>query len=207
MRFEKYLVEGSQTPDDIIKMLHTDCAEWFNQIKGDQVCYRGAKPITGVIEKRIPRKVRKPRDTPMVLHNSLDDEFKKKFGWKARSEGVFATSNMRQARGYGAPHAFFPIGKFKYIYSDQIEDLSDYFENEEVLAWVGDDDGYEFYEGGVEFGSERFNNILKRAINTYSDKRLSYALESDVEIMFYCPKGYYLVENYFVQDNREEIYK
>lgn len=67
------------------------------------------------------RSDRKPRDMPKDLHNLLDKTFLEMFGWKARSEGVFVTSG---ATWEGEKDSlFFPIGKFKYIWSPRINDL------------------------------------------------------------------------------------
>jgi hypothetical protein len=65
---------------------------------------------------------------PDELHDYLDEQFKKKFGWKARSEGVFCVRSKQIAYNYGNPYSVFPIGNYKYIYSNKIHDLYVHFD-------------------------------------------------------------------------------
>jgi hypothetical protein len=63
---------------------------------------------------------RKPKDTPLEMHQLLDKQFQKRFGIKARSNSLFCyfrniNSYLRDRSGYGVPYYIFPIGNFKTI--------------------------------------------------------------------------------------------
>ena len=73
----------------------------------------------------IPRQDRRPKDTNLYLHNLLDGWYKKKFGWKARSEGVFTYSIQNEPIGeFGRIYYFFPIGPYKYVWTPDVEDFT-----------------------------------------------------------------------------------
>jgi hypothetical protein len=74
-----------------------------------------------IIIKKTTRKDRKPRDTPLLIHNIVDDILSKKFGWKPRSEGVFCVISGESYHGW---HHMLPVGKFSYVWSPKIEDLT-----------------------------------------------------------------------------------
>lgn len=69
------------------------------------------------------RRNRTPSDTPVEYSTLAGDFFMEKFGWDPRLNGTFTTSSFKEARGYGTPHAFFPIGTFRYIWSPEVKDL------------------------------------------------------------------------------------
>lgn len=81
-------------------------------------------------------KNRNPVDTPLILHDKLNTEFEKKFGWKVRN-GVFCTtdkgwsqthasisSSKTDGFDYPEPYLFVPIGNFKYCWSPKYRDLT-----------------------------------------------------------------------------------
>lgn len=53
----------------------------------------------------------------------FDVFFKEKFGWKARSEGIFCASDIMVSNDYGIVSIFFPIGKYSYLWSPNMIDL------------------------------------------------------------------------------------
>lgn len=67
------------------------------------------------------RQDRRPQDMPIEIHNKYDELFLEKFGWKARSEGVFVAGGDRTS--YGTPFFFFPVNGYKFIWSPAIFDL------------------------------------------------------------------------------------
>lgn len=128
------------------------------------------------------RKNRTPSDTPDEFHDLANNYLRKKFGWKPRSDGVFATSNYADAKGYGIQHVFFPIGPFKYIWSPRAKDLYVNIYHDIIARGPNsalDDDEQE----------KIFLNALEDA--KYQDHDLGSAIESGHEIMFGCDK--YLV--------------
>lgn len=85
---------------------------------------------------KTPRTKRKPVDTPIEVHNVVDQWFKQHFGVKVRSVGVFVSTNKQQAASYGGPCYVFPRGQFTLIGSPHVRDLYDYL-NQQVMAVTG----------------------------------------------------------------------
>ena len=129
MRLNKYINENKTTidPDEIVSILKKDCGKYIDMLKllsgrmGQKMIYRGIKNAKSNFMQVTPRKDRKPLDSTPIVHKYLDDLFKKKFGWKARSEGVMTSTRPR--RMYGKMYYFFPADGFKFLYSNEVTDL------------------------------------------------------------------------------------
>lgn len=91
---------------------------WFTGL-----LYRGADKLMSNYIIKKPHVDRKPKDTPVELSEKIDDMMEKKFGWRPRSQGVFATFDAGVAHEYGDPYIFIPCGTYKYIWSPEIEDM------------------------------------------------------------------------------------
>jgi hypothetical protein len=139
MKLRRFLNESSDI-DETIELIKKDCEPFLKETKGlGKFLYRGSGSFggenssskfikkTSSLYRVLPRKNREPSDTPIELHKLLNSQFKKNFGWNVRSEGVFVTFDKGTASKYGAPYFFFPIDNYKYIYSNEIEDLYDHF--------------------------------------------------------------------------------
>jgi hypothetical protein len=173
---------------DITEKLINDCSEFLEVLEKihnniNNCLWRGSHRGTKDIDKFIPRIDRIPTDTAEWLHNEWDKMFKEKFGWKARSEGVFVTSRYSFASGFGnAAHLFFPFDGYKFIWSPNIEDMT---------VAIG---------GGKHADDNRKRELIKKSIEeikAYKNSDLEEAIESEHEIMFKC-HSYYLV-------NRDKI--
>ena len=106
----------------IAKHLKENCQPYFRQWAPHHYLYRG---IEGEFTSGIftTRKQREPSDTPLWLHNALNELFEKKFGWKVR-DGVFATHDTEVAQHYGdAVYCIFPVGEFEYVWSPHVADF------------------------------------------------------------------------------------
>lgn|SRR5574343_1902454 len=195
MKFEHYLNEDLET---IIKILKKNVKPSFlNAVKqAHSFLYRGSKhdEIDGILQLS-RRKDRVPMSMNDKVHNTLDRLFLKKFGWKARSEGVFVTGSVKQAYFYGSTHLFFPIGKYRFIWSPTVYDLfSDmryglfvmYKREKNLTPSVALDDLEDIND---------FTNYLydKFSVFRYTNKNLKDAITSRHEIMFDCDE-YYIVE-------------
>jgi hypothetical protein len=229
MRLNRYLKEAKYDNEYIGKkviypMLIKDCKPFMieflkNQRKsGFRWFWRGTDKQITEIGKVTVRKNRKPKDTPQKTHELLDTMFFKKFGWKVRSEGVFTNPQPGTVMPYGQyAYAFFPIGKYRYVWSSRVEDLFSqmYRRNltpdkaDHLYSEIFDDD-----EGIIPTSKVKhlitmtkfqswfkdpkgwFAEVLKRSdeiINTYQDDNMSMALAHRMEVSFNCKK-YYLVE-------------
>jgi len=155
MRIKKYLNEARIK--DVIFKIKRDCDPFLKEMKGSKYFfYRGTTKLIDVIRKYKPRKNRRPTDSSLLFHNIMDNAFKEKFGWKSRSEGVFATSDENEEYG-DTSTIFFPIGKYKYIWSSSIKDL---YEDVEGLLYILKDN--------YHFQMEHIKDIDIKSLSTYS---------------------------------------
>jgi hypothetical protein len=147
-RFIKHLNEESQsdkTKEVLLDIIQTSCQPFLKEMRQNNIkdfLYRGVNYGLDYWEVKKTRTDRKPKDTKQEIHELLDDLFLKKFGWRARSQGVFTIGDKSKIsqKGYGHHHIFFPIGKYKYLWSPLVEDLyvqinmGDYCEFDEYEA-------------------------------------------------------------------------
>jgi len=185
-RLQQYLInEEFQDINKLVAMLKADCKPYLSILKRtDKMLCRGtdSPPKTNIYEdevyyfKRKPRKDRRPLSTGPLVHKQLDDLFKKKFGWKVRSEGVFVNSDYGTASGYGHTYFFFPIGQFKYVWSPKVGDL-----------WIYLKSHISSRKGKSE------QPDLPGTIDSYIDNSLWKAIELEHEVAIKC-KEYYMVD-------------
>jgi hypothetical protein len=118
-----------------------------------------------------PRKKRLPSDMDRGDQKLFDKAFYKVFGWHPRSEGLFVTGNYSSANRYGPIYQIFPIGNFKFIYSKDVEDLYEEYND--------DFSGYK-----KEIDDDRPAFIKKH----YTDQYLKQGIKAGVEITLLCEK-------------------
>jgi hypothetical protein len=94
--------------------------------------------------------------------------FLEKFGWAARSEGVFATGNSKEAAYYGNVYAIYPVDGYKYIWSPKVKDLYTH------LDWDTEKD--------LDLSDEEIDELFQ----TYKTDDLQQAIDSRHEIMIKC---------------------
>lgn len=191
MRLKTYINEESTLNiQDIVDNIKKKCAPYFKKAgpTGDFL-YRGVRS-SSLSDKRLvhkvkPRTDRRPLDTDKSLHALLDELFLKHKGWKARSEGVFLTSNRSTARAYGKVFVMFPIGSFKFLYNPDIVDLTNYLNASNIHSASDAQNVFNDHPNAVE-------DMLK-VIKGYTNKNLSAGTNKDVEVMIKC-KEYFLVD-------------
>ena len=190
MRLEKLIAEADakRAYEEVMTNIERDCQPFLKQ--SDRVYYRGSNSanVAKMIQFVRPRSNRRPKDMPQHVHDALDKSFKKYFGWKVRSEGVFAGDRTGVIGQYGSLFLFFPIGKFKYVYSPYIKDLYMHI-NDKIsgdLRFHADPDNDKLEKHDTD--------LLDELVRTeYEDKGLSGHIDG-VEVSFYCPNGYYMVD-------------
>jgi hypothetical protein len=148
--------------------------------------FRNSNKEGGFVSK-VPRKNRKPKDTSEITHKVLDKLFYEKFGWRARSEGLFCIGG-RSGTYYGNNrYIIFPKNGFKYVYSDNIDDL---------YAYMGDEIEYASFDRDNISKPEDTETMRKIINKKYTDKNLLDFLikgtNSYQEIMIKCDKYYML---------------
>lgn len=133
MNFGDYIKEAEDL-EAITDILEKDCGKYLKELrntKSGQLLWRGSRHRIKVMEKIQTRMDRKPLGTPEDDHLLLDEIFDDHHGLKARSQGVFVSPSKKTAQHYGSPSIFFPIGKYKYLWSPEVEDLYGTLEDEE----------------------------------------------------------------------------
>ena len=162
MRLKSYINENT----NIAQKITRECSDILS-LPNPLTLYRGSKKEVNIANRFIPRTDRIPSDIKMEIHNEYDKLFYEKFGWKARSEGVFASGSKRIS--YGKPYLFFPVNGYKFVWSPDIFDLY----------------------------TSKFNSItnIEKGFKAYTDGNLRKAVLSGNEIIFKC-KAYWLVNIY-----------
>lgn len=159
----------------------------FLQESGGRAYYRGGQAWDEKkgysVYKPIPN--RKPTDTIMPLHDAANKYFNEHFGWNARS-GIFITPQHSVAwnyrRGLSNAAVFIPIGEIKYVWSPEVKDFTNMFDNV-------DQSGYD--EKGEKAALNSDMKKLNKILPTYIDENLKVNKENEVSVL--CT-SYYIFE-------------
>lgn len=149
----------------------------------------------------IPRNYRQPKDTNEYSSQLIDDFFYKKFKWKPRSEGVFATPSPATAASYNTHHLFLPANGFKYLWSPQYADLyTDFFETDfESIYNTHESEGY-WEEKGNKGKGPTFPRLyrIKYKNQTYEKIVHSDDINNETTLLFIDPDTWENVEKTYV---------
>lgn len=175
---------------NVIKVIDEKCKPFLSQINShNDLLYRGMnKSINGYTIIQTPKN-RQPVDTPLEIHKALDEWFLKKFGHRYRSNAAFVTPRFTEAKSYGNPYAFFPIGDFDFVWSNKFGDL--YAEIQHIVKQkLGAS-----VQNAVKEDPEETKEIVLQLVKNgdYTDKNLVDAIRAKNEIMVDCDK-YILVD-------------
>lgn len=206
------LHELTSPSPEFFKQLVNDCQPFLNDIGKNnfdsQILWRGMSKSKGSAGIANVNKNRKPLDTDISIHNIFDEWLFNTFGIKARSETVFCTGSEFTATGYGTAYAIFPVGEYKFIYSNKTEasDLMTY-----VDSYILDTDDWkdsgitdiphqdkriaaadDFYSDWASKNKHIIIDLLKQANFKMDSTGIKKAIDSKNEIMLYCDKYYYL---------------
>lgn len=201
MRLSNYLLEDdSMSLDNVMSGIQSGCGQFLKEFK---------KPIFRGIENypdfgnRVPRRDRRSLSLGDVLHSTFDICFDKVFGWKPRSQGVFATGDDQQANIYGDVYYFFPLDGYEYIWSPEVEDLytdiTDILMESGVFKYRGEIQDSKYWE---YWNLDRIDKLTKWIKSNYKNKNYN----KDNEIMFKC-SGYYYIHKKHVKIKYEDLYK
>lgn len=197
MKFQKYITETDLEATDIpylLNFIEGNCKSYLKKSKG-RLIHRGMKRVSPIIIKK-PRKNRRPKDMDPKNHGLLDKAFKKVFGWKARSEGVFVSGNATSwLDSYGPVYYIFPIKAFTFIWSPNIYDLLDEMPGaieDQLNPWEFPDESKEYFEWRKEFKlkgglkEKHLDLFVEFVKDNYKDVNFPQAIESKNEIMIRC---------------------
>lgn len=140
--FKTFLKEDK---DSLQEFLKANCSEFCTEagitlsddIFGQKLLFRGftstttsgnLKALTINGEKLssfiiAPRQDRRPFTMNRKVHLALDEFFESRFEFKARSASAFCSGEFETAKTYGTVYAIFPIGPYKYVWSEIVSDL------------------------------------------------------------------------------------
>lgn len=124
-KYENYKNYVQAKLDDIFE----ECTDFINEIKPcHRLLYRGSFYIDYDIERfNNQTNFREPLSTDPIVHELLNEEFLKIFGWKVRN-GAFtylSDTNMNMPfNNYGDDnYIIFPVNGYKYCWSPKITDM------------------------------------------------------------------------------------
>ncbi len=189
MRLEKFININEKTEEEHLNSFLSETTEYRKMMKGVRLWRAHNHKLKG-IQKFYQRHDRIPKDTPKEIHDWLDDWFNKNFGFRARSDAVFASSTPGYLDYYGKyTDLIYPCNGFKFVYSNIIRDLT---------IWLKET-GYVKSKDSRLYAEQKFKNsdnrkelekILKQS---YTNKDLPAASLSPTEVALYCPNGFYMI--------------
>lgn len=192
MRFYNYINEYRDGLEKWKSLIKDKCKPYLKLVKGsDRLLFSGRKNEKPVIMKQV-RQNRKPVDTPLEVHELLDNQFKDKFGIRARSNSIFCyfkNINMvgSDSSAYGDPYYIFPIGKFKTIWSPHIQDLFDEIQTIFEHKYFGDFDKRNWSNIREEYREEFLEFLeMKNYPLRYTDKPIKGMRSENTEVMVNC---------------------
>ena len=194
------LFEYLKVHDDMDDVMG-NCGEYIKAAKHTGMfLYRGSKTNSYEdVSYIVPRTNREPKSSSIEFHDFCDKYFLKKFGWAARSGGVFAKTG-HISRIYGTPYLFFPVDGFKFIWSPKVSDLFgfDWLIRSRYPLRPMDVENIKYTMVKGIFPNPKIEldmdptQALENILGTYIDDKFDLALASEFEIMFKCD-GYYMV--------------
>lgn len=108
--------------DGIVEIIQRDCKP-FLESGVTRLLFRGMRNKTKTFMKIAVRQDRQPKSMDVDIHNLADKWFDEKFGFKARTTAVFVSGDSVEAKDYGKLYAIFPIGDFRFVWSQKSSDL------------------------------------------------------------------------------------
>ncbi len=177
MRLNNYLNEDV-TIDSFNKLL-PDYSEILKIYKktNSHFLYRSSDHWV-IFNAKAPRKERNPKNTVPKVHEFLDHTFYEKFGWRARSEGLFV-STSKNTSFYGENmYVIFPKNGFKYVYAN---DIMDVYNN--IVAARSED-------------WEEYKKNLRNLVSIFTDNGLQNRLKEakGIEVVLHCDEYYSLLD-------------
>lgn len=130
-----------------IEVIERDCGPWL-AAAGGEIAWRGLDmevridSDTPMVRRRV-RTNRKPRDTPQSYHDEMRSAIESAGLTANRHNSIFCTGDHQTAQeyAYNSTAAVFPIGEFRYTWSEFISDPANMGRNEYPIddtTWQGD---------------------------------------------------------------------
>lgn len=174
MKYENYLIEDEKGLAHYIPKIQAECKPFLKDIRNaaGSLFRDDTKNRNKPIWKKVTRTDRAPLDTPQDIHDELDLWFQDEFGWRARSEGLFCWPLKFTSQWTVNKWLVFPAGKYKYIWSDKVDDL---------WATLGG------YGSNLDTLMDAFQTHFG---DSYTDKNIKQSMKWEGEIMIKCKYSY-----------------
>ncbi|WP_300760212.1 hypothetical protein [Janthinobacterium sp.] len=142
--FKQFLGED-ESPQEAREFFERECKPFIDKAQGAGVFVRGTDDkIPTLAHIKLPsgrelevgfakvRKDRVPKDVPIEFHNAVEGWMQNEFGISGRAGSAFVVGDaaLRDVYTYGEAHVVIPQGKFKFIWSPEVNDLLDFYNNE-----------------------------------------------------------------------------
>jgi len=204
MRLKQFINEnGEFSPDNWVRLkdtLERDCKPFIKTLRGvDHLLWRGVKTPPQFFVKHNVRVNRKPRMIDTSLHNRLNIELEKMYGWKARSEGLFTTKDEYIAKFWGEPSLVFPIGNFDYLWLIKPY-IFDLYRGYDLWLPIDDNDDDKDRKTINDKNNDVWNKYIFPNIKHYHNKSLNKFLKADIkgsECIIRCKSYYSINEQWF----------
>jgi len=198
MRLNEYLTESkSISIEDSLEIMKKDCSEYIRELKAGKNFFirMSSKYNTTLPDSTLvipAREGREPKDINKELHAEMDDMLKSKFGWKPRSEALFVWLTRKGKSVWNwkimwrRVRIIFPSNGYKYVYSPNIIDIFNSYEEKMIHYERNNDNDYndnirpdrESYKQHQTAANTLFLDwFWEKALDTYTDKN---ALKSEV---------------------------
>ena len=171
------LYAETSSTEDIVKefatMVKKRCQPFLQAIDGNVIKYPMYRGLDGeaapIVTKKMHLTNRYPKNTDQEVHDKINWFFKRKFGHPYRN-GLFCTGDVGFATDYGTLYIVFPIGKFEYLWSLEVNDLFS----------AVDEIEHAMYDEDKEMSFMEVMNTYN-----YQNRRLKDAIETGHEIMIW----------------------
>jgi len=165
---------------DFIKYISENCKPFLEEIDYKIFSFPVYRGIESVQMKKkfmtvqnVRLENRRPKDMPREVHDKLNELFIRKFKEPFR-DALFVTGDSYFAEGYGTTYCVFPVGEFSFIWSKNIKDLFELYE--------------EYIDGYPDVNINQFIPDLSSTMYSYTDNNFKAGVTSDNEIMIRCQR-------------------
>lgn len=175
---------------EIAELIKRDCQPFLSRANGE-TAWRGIITYNSkaLVQQKSIRIDRAPMSSDRRYHEFYNGVFAKMGFRTNRSNGMFCTGAYKVAFQYGVVHAVFPIGDFDFLWSPEVRDMFNTFQDSWPNFWKNPDD-----EDSME---PDFEAIEKAIRDSYRENdNLVAALKSGNEIMIR-GNSYYAVREGF----------
>lgn len=167
LTFKDFLTGAKLSFSDIgyqAEIIKRDCAKWLDE-SGGKFAWRGIhntndphiKTLSKTFFIASVRNDRRPKDSPLWLHDALNKYFVSKTGVPVRSASMFCVGDQALSSNYGYRGIVFPIGDYHYTWSKKVADATHSF-------YLGPG-----VEGGLPEAGPGLNKMMDDAFKKYCE--------------------------------------